>query len=115
MSALHDASAAYYFSNCPVVGTTLTGAMNCGYPDDKWGWAAGVGGIFNLPFIAKGDTIAFQVNYAKGAARYINRRDRPTVGPTPRRSVGLTRSASALPRTPSCATTFRACSPAGSS
>ena len=72
MSALHDASAAYYFSNCPVVGTTLTGAMNCGYPDDKWGWAAGVGGIFNLPFIAKGDTIAFQVNYAKGAARYIN-------------------------------------------
>jgi hypothetical protein len=82
MSAMHDVSAAYYFSNTATglaggctslaAGQALTGAFNCGHPDDKIGWAAGVGGIFNLPFIAAGDTFAFQVNYAQGATRYVS-------------------------------------------
>lgn len=71
MTALHDASAAYWFSSCGAPGTTITGAFNCGYPGDKWGWAAGVGAVINLPFIAPGDRFSFQVNVAEGATAYV--------------------------------------------
>jgi Porin subfamily len=75
MSALHDASAAYWFagpgSNCALAGTTVTQAFNCGYPGDKLGWAVGTGANINLPWINKGDRFGFQVNWAKGATRYV--------------------------------------------
>ena len=76
MSALHDASAAYYFANsfagsCATVGNTSVQSFNCGYPSDKLGWAIGTGANINLPWINKGDRFGFQVNYAKGATRYV--------------------------------------------
>lgn len=83
MGALHDASAAYWATNaaannnCATIGNTITGAMNCGYPGDKFGWAAGVGAVWNLPFIAKGDRFAFQVNVSEGASVYVNNNGDP--------------------------------------
>lgn len=80
MSAVHDASAAYWFSNtatgnCVIVAgtaaTAITGAQNCGYPGDKLGWAIGTGANINLPWINKGDRFGFQVNWSKGATRYV--------------------------------------------
>ena len=71
MSALHDASAAYYFAPCGTAGVAISQAFNCGYPDDKLGWAIGTGANINLPWITPGDRFGFQVNYAKGAVRYV--------------------------------------------
>jgi len=74
--ALHDASAAYWFADgnnrCTTVGTSLTGAQECGYPGDKWGYAVSVGATIKLPFIAPKDRVAFQVNFSEGAYRYVN-------------------------------------------
>ena len=75
MSALHDASAAYYLASsagfCDTAGNSLNNSFNCGYPSDKLGWAIGTGANINLPWINKGDRFGFQVNYAKGATRYV--------------------------------------------
>ena len=71
MSAVHDASAAYYFFPCTTDGTTIVQSQQCGYPSDKLGWAIGTGANINLPWITKGDRFGFQVNYAKGATRYV--------------------------------------------
>ncbi len=79
--ALHDASAAYYGDDCPAVGNSITGAMDCGHPGDKWGWAASVGATIKLPFIAPGDRFAFQVNFSEGAYRYVA--NNPGVGDNP--------------------------------
>ena len=57
--ALHDTSGGYY-------GAT----ENLGHPSNNWGWAATVGAIVNLPFIAPGDRFAFQFVYGEGAVRY---------------------------------------------
>ena len=71
MSALHDASAAYYFFPCNATGTTIVQSQQCGYPGDKLGWAVGTGANINLPWINKGDRFGFQVNWAKGATSYV--------------------------------------------
>ena len=75
MSALHDASAAYYFAgpgfSCATAGTTMSQSFNCGYPGDKLGWAVGTGANINLPWITPGDRFGFQFNWAKGATRYV--------------------------------------------
>ena len=71
MSALHDASAAYYFFPCNATGTTIVQSQQCGYPSDKLGWAVGTGANINLPWINKGDRFGFQVNWAKGATSYV--------------------------------------------
>jgi hypothetical protein len=57
--ALHDTSGGYY-------GVSET----TGHPSSNLGWAATVGGIINLPFIAPGDRFAFQFVYSEGAVRY---------------------------------------------
>jgi hypothetical protein len=57
--AWHDTSGGYY-------GTSET----TGHPSNNSGWAATVGGIINLPFIAPGDRFAFQFVYTEGAVRY---------------------------------------------
>ena len=71
MSALHDASAAYWDAPCATAGTTINSSLNCGHPSDKLGWAVGTGANINLPWINKGDRFGFQVNWAKGATRYV--------------------------------------------
>lgn len=71
MSAVHDASAAYWFNPCNADGNTIVGALQCGSPGDKLGWAIGTGANINLPWITQGDRFGFQVNYAKGATRYV--------------------------------------------
>jgi hypothetical protein len=65
MGALHDASSGYY-------GNTLTGASVRGHPDDKFGWAIGVGARIKTDFISPGDNFQFQVNYTEGAVRYAS-------------------------------------------
>ena len=70
MSVLHDASAAYFFFPCQTDGTALTQSLNCGHPNDKFGWAVGTGANINLPWINRGDRFGFQVNWTKGATRY---------------------------------------------
>jgi hypothetical protein len=71
MSALHDASAAYYFFPCNATGTTIVQSQQCGYPSDKLGWAVGTGANINLPWINRGDRFGFQVNWSKGATSYV--------------------------------------------
>jgi hypothetical protein len=58
MGALHDASAGYY-----------TGSVS-NHPGDALGYGVGAGVKFNLPMLGKGDNIAGQVNYSKGASGY---------------------------------------------
>ena len=90
MFAAHDASPGYYAGpiqsnanplNVAPTGTTLanvtgcpfgtvTGAEVCGHPADKIGWAAGVGGRLNN-ITPTGSYFQFQVNYTKGAMRYL--------------------------------------------
>ena len=66
--ALHDSSGGYY-------GVS----QSTGHPSNNWGWAATVGGIFNLPFIAPGDRFAFGFVYSEGAVRYAAL-NHPTTG-----------------------------------
>jgi hypothetical protein len=56
--ALHDASAAYFGTPDLTVN---------GHPDNKWGWAAGVGGRLNLN---GGDSVGANFVYTRGAAGY---------------------------------------------
>jgi Porin subfamily len=77
MSALHQVGAAYYRWPCNLDGTTVTNSMECGYPNDKFGWAIGTGANINVPWITKGDRFGFQFNYAKGAVRYTNNQPGP--------------------------------------
>lgn len=60
-AALHEASGNYW--GTPNVNTA-------GNPGDKWGYAVQGGVIFNLPW-AKGDTLALQAVYGKGAMAYV--------------------------------------------
>ena len=46
------------------------GANPSGYPGDKWGWAGQLGVTFNLPMLAKGDTISISTAYCNGATGY---------------------------------------------
>ena len=59
------------FAPCATAGVIISQAFNCGYPGDKLGWAIGTGANINLPWITPGDRFGFQVNYAKGATRYV--------------------------------------------
>jgi hypothetical protein len=61
MVAAHEVNPTYY-------GTTAA----TGHPTDQWGWAAGGGLLLNFPQVAQGDYFQSQVNYTKGASRYIN-------------------------------------------
>ncbi len=78
MGALHDNSG-YNFVPAPApvtcnvtaLGGTLTGQIACGGPDDKLGFAVGVGGIFKVPMPGGlTDIASFQFNYTEGASRY---------------------------------------------
>ena len=56
--AIHDASGAYY---------RTANNVNNGHPADKLGWAAAVGGQFNLP---GGDQAGINFAYSEGATGY---------------------------------------------
>jgi Porin subfamily len=43
----------------------------CGYPSDKWGWAALTGVAINTPWIAPGDKIGGMFEYGVGATSYV--------------------------------------------
>jgi hypothetical protein len=62
MAAAHDASAGYYGTANSVINGT---------PGDKWGYAVGAGLQLNVPGM-KGDIVAAQVNYSKGAIGYTS-------------------------------------------
>jgi hypothetical protein len=66
MGALHDVSAAYYGGSSGLA----TSGVGTGHPDDKWGWAAGVGLRLNAPMIGPGDYFQAQFGYAEGATKY---------------------------------------------
>ena len=68
----HQANALYYGS----AGNTAPGGgdpglITLGHPDDKWGFAAQAGAVFNLPW-NPGDTLGFQVAYGVGALGYVD-------------------------------------------
>jgi len=44
-----------------------------GHPDDKYGWAASVGGLFYLPWLGGGDSIGANFVYSKGAVGYATK------------------------------------------
>ena len=69
MGALHHLNSFYYSSGIFAPGATLgSGTPGSGHPDDKWGFAIGVGIKVNTPMIGHGDYLQAQVNYTQGAA-----------------------------------------------
>src|SRR5690349_10945042 len=58
-------NATYYTAGCPQTGTS-----QCGYPDDKWGWAALSGIDIKAPWSGPGDHFGGYFNYGQGAAAY---------------------------------------------
>jgi hypothetical protein len=66
VSALFNkVNATYYTSGC-----TQTGTTQCGYPDDKWGWAVLSGIDIKAPWAGPGDHFGGYFNYGVGAAAY---------------------------------------------
>jgi hypothetical protein len=61
MGALHNVSAPYY-----------TGSADAAHPNDKLGFAVGAGVRINAPMFAAGDYFAAEVDYSKGALRYLS-------------------------------------------
>jgi hypothetical protein len=69
--ALHDLRANYFTG--PIAGACAAPNLNtelCGHPGDEWGYAVNAGVLFNLPW-AKGDTVALQAAWGKGAMGYL--------------------------------------------
>jgi Porin subfamily len=66
MAAAHDVMADYYVGSPVTAGTTEWN----GHPGDEVGWAVGGGIKVNLPW-GKGDFVALQAAYSKGALGYI--------------------------------------------
>ncbi|MGA7786974.1 MAG: porin [Xanthobacteraceae bacterium] len=66
MGAYHDVNPNYYLANSSIVG-----AGN-GHPGDTAGWVVGAGLRLNFPMIAQGDYFQSEVNYTRGALRYLN-------------------------------------------
>jgi porin-like protein len=58
-------NATYYTGGCAQPGTS-----QCGYPDDKWGWAVLSGIDIKAPWIGPGDHFGGFFDYGVGAAAY---------------------------------------------
>src|SRR5262249_28548268 len=58
-------NATYYTAGCPQAGTS-----QCGYPDDKWGWAVLSGIDIKAPWAGPGDHFGGYFNYGQGSAAY---------------------------------------------
>jgi len=61
MGGLHQVESTYYVAGVP----------GSGHPKDVWGGAIGAGAKFNLPMLGKGDSVAFEVDWAQGALKYL--------------------------------------------
>jgi hypothetical protein len=64
-AVFNKVNATYYTSGCPQTGTS-----QCGYPDDKWGWAVLSGIDIKAPWAGPGDHFGGYFNYGVGAAAY---------------------------------------------
>jgi hypothetical protein len=62
--AIHQVAGQYYGT-----GNIET----AGHPDDKYGWAASVGGLFYLPWLGARDSIGANFVYSKGAVGYATK------------------------------------------
>jgi hypothetical protein len=64
--------ATYYTADTPgfVSCHLQTGTSWCGFPDDKWGWAALSGIDIKAPWAGPGDHFGGYFNYGQGAAAY---------------------------------------------
>jgi Porin subfamily len=70
-SAIFNKNNARYYSDvpgCPVVAQP--GTSQCGYPDDKWGWAVLSGIDIKAPWLGPGDHFGGYFNYGVGATAY---------------------------------------------
>src|SRR5262245_10940593 len=67
--AVHKVAGAYYGSQA----SNSFSNLNVTNPDDKSGWAAGIGGILNLPWIGPRDSIGAGFVYSKGAVGYVTK------------------------------------------
>ena len=68
-------NATYYNGTAGVVGSgcpagAQPGTSQCGYPDDKWGWAVLSGIDIKAPWAGPGDHFGGYFNYGVGAAAY---------------------------------------------
>jgi len=63
-----NAVAAVPGTGCPV--GAQPGTSQCGYPDDKWGWAVLSGIDIKAPFLGQGDHFGGFFNYGVGASAY---------------------------------------------
>jgi hypothetical protein len=68
--AVHKVAGGYYGGTA---SAGFTGTANVRNPDDKYGWAVGVGGMVNLPWIGPGDSIGANFVYSKGAVAYATK------------------------------------------
>ena len=65
MGALHEVNANYY-------NPTAINGQGFGNPSATWGFVVGAGLRLNFPMIAQGDYFQGEVNYTRGALRYLN-------------------------------------------
>ncbi len=66
MAAAHEANAQYFGIPAPL------GPFN-GHPGDlNWGWVVGAGVKLNFPMVAQGDYFQGEINYTRGATRYVD-------------------------------------------
>jgi hypothetical protein len=79
MGALHQVNMTYYDASDP----------NAGHAGDRLGWAIGAGLKLNAPMIGQGDYLQAQINYAKGALRYIFQTPNSNWGKIDGSSVGF--------------------------
>jgi hypothetical protein len=79
MGALHQVNGTYYAIATPASG----------HPDDKVGFAIGVGIKLNAPMIGPGDYLQAQVNYTQGALRYVFQTPNSNWGKVDGSSVGF--------------------------
>jgi Porin subfamily len=64
----YNGAAGVLDSGCPA--GAQTGTSQCGYPDDKWGWAVLSGIDIKAPWSGPGDHFGGYFNYGVGAAAY---------------------------------------------
>jgi Porin subfamily len=71
ISAIFNPNTATYYT-APTTGFSCnqTGTTQCGYPDDKWGWAVLSGIDIKAPWISPGDHFGGYFNYGVGASAY---------------------------------------------
>ncbi len=65
-AVFNKVNATYYTAGCTQTGTDA----QCGYPDDKWGWAVLSGIDIKAPWAGPGDHFGGYFNYGVGAAAY---------------------------------------------